>query len=124
MKKQQELITYLTAFTKLGAWNKVRELFASEYELDKELTERYGPNIYRMTNGNKHGLIIDCSDSLEVHYIEDCADGSYCRICTIWIATEQAVEEKIKELERVNKLLDERNWELKKQLEETKRKMN
>ena len=58
----------IEANTKAEAWQKVREIFPTDYEIDFHSTERAGYAVYRSTaDGHYYDYICDLGDRLEVN---------------------------------------------------------
>ena len=75
--------------SKQDAWNKVNQLFPTDYEQDVQSSARAGYPVYRSTaEGHHYDYICDLGDRLEVNL-----DSSHLETANIWIeepATEEA----------------------------------
>lgn len=75
--------------SKQDAWNKVNQIFPTDYEQDVQSSTRAGYPVYRSTaEGHYYDYICDLGDRLEVNL-----DSSHLETANIWIeepATEEA----------------------------------
>lgn len=79
--------------SKQEAWNKVNEIFPTDYEQDLGSSDRAGYPIYRSTaEGHYYDYICDLGNRLEVNL-----DSSHLATVNIWIEEPAKVEDNIQE---------------------------
>ena len=88
--------------SKQEAWNKVNEIFPTDYVKDEHSSSRAGYPVYRSTAEGHHcDYICDLGDRLEVNL-----DSSHLETVNIWI--EQPIQEPTQELSDERKKLAKR----------------
>lgn len=88
--------------SKQEAWNKVNEIFPTDYVKDEHSSSRAGYPVYRSTaEGHHYDYICDLGDRLEVNL-----DSSHLETVNIWI--EQPTQEPTQELSDERKKLAKR----------------
>lgn len=83
--------------SKQDAWNKVNQIFPTDYEQDVQSSTRAGYPVYRSTaEGHFYDYICDLGDRLEVNL-----DSSHLETANIWIEEPAAEEAPVLSEERV-----------------------
>lgn len=87
--KEDYIMANIKVTSKQDAWNKVNQIFPTDYEQDVQSSTRAGYPVYRSTaEGHYYDYICDLGDRLEVNL-----DSSHLETANIWIeepATEEA----------------------------------